>query len=377
MADKIFKKDYTKQFQRLAELKAANDLGHEYNQIREQLVIDNYDLVDWCLEKYFSDTEIPQDEVRMYALEGLVIAINNFTYQKGFTFASYAIRAIKHNIQNHFKEMMGINWQNYLQKASLAEPITSQVIETDDYYLTDSKCQMPMTLEDYEEIDNYEDANSQGFEEDYAAIVDYHLLQKEVKKAMISLPEKEQIVLNLIFGLNDNPPLSMEDTARKLNISYDTVRQILAKGLRHLRHPLNTRRLKPFYEDGETKGNREILVNINFHNQIFIYLINLIKNHLSFSSMLEFINMNFNIKWTKEDLIKAIDILNQLAVMINDKVNKDQSMSSIIQELNESSLYPVVFNNKYYTWLSGFSSQLVNAIINDYEIVDLEQMKKM
>ncbi len=381
MADEVINSliqaDYSEQFKRLEEIKNKSEFDREYEKIREQIIEENIMLVDWCLKTYFSNVPLPYDEAKMYGIEGLVIAVNNYDYTKGFKFSAYAIRSIKHNIQRYFKEMLGVRWVNYDNEeiSSIEQMVSESSVVVDD--LSDPRFEMPMTLDDYQAIDDYEDENLVGYEQDFAEITDYHMLKKVVSSIIGELREEEQKVLKLRFGFDGDGIKTREEVAKDLGVSLEVERGIEARAIKHLRHPIRARKLRPFYESGEVKGNRDILVNINLQNQIFIYLVNLIKNQLSFSSMLEFINMNFNMKWTNDDLVKAIEILNKLAVMINEKVNKNENITDIIRELNESSLYPVVFNNRYYTWLSGFSEKLVASIINDYKVVDLEQMKKM
>ena len=355
-----------------------------YEKIREQLVQDNIYLVDWCLQTYFSDTPIPQDEAKMYGLEGLVIAINNYDYQKGFSFASYAIRSIKHNIQRYFKEMIGISWNNYVKKSSsvdsFADDLPSSLVAEDTMYSYNPRYEMPMTLEDYEAIDEVEDQTSIKVDENLADIADYHLLQKEIATAINTLPEREREVLNLRFGLKDGIAHSREETAKKLNISLEVVRDTEARAIRHLRHPLHTRKLKPFYEPtADVNRPSKTSIYIEVKNKVYIYLIQLLKSNLSYSAIISFIKMQFNIDWTMEDLTKAINLLNQLSTMIHERLNNGSSIKSIIDELNESSIFPVIFDNKYYSWNVGFSEEFITSIINNYEIIDLdkEELKKM
>lgn len=384
MAEKLVTKDFTEQFKKLALLKADKSFTKEYEKIREQLVQDNIYLVDWCLQTYFSDTPIPQDEAKMYGLEGLVIAINNYDYQKGFSFASYAIRSIKHNIQRYFKEMIGISWNNYVKKSSsvdsFADDLPSSLVAEDTMYSYNPRYEMPITLEDYEAIDEVEDQTSIKVDENLADIADYHLLQKEIATAINTLPEREREVLNLRFGLKDGIAHSREETAKKLNISLEVVRDTEARAIRHLRHPLHTRKLKPFYEPtADVNRPSKTSIYIEVKNKVYIYLIQLLKSNLSYSAIISFIKMQFNIDWTMEDLTKAINLLNQLSTMIHERLNSGSSIKSIIVELNESSIFPVIFDNKYYSWNVGFSEEFITSIINNYEIIDLdkEELKKM
>ena len=364
MTTEIINKDYTKQFKRLEELSSSNNFNSEYQNLREQLVIENLPLIDFCLQTYFSTYDIPKDDAKMYGIEGLVIAINNFDYHKGSNFASYAILSIKHNIQRFLKDMTGLSFQEDEKKVA-----TSSI----SIYSNDPRFEMPMTEEDYEDIDVLEDEISIIVDEDFSEIADYHLLQKEIAKAIKTLPENERQVLKFRYGLDGNGAKTLTDVAKKLNVTTEVVRNTEQRALRHLRHPLHTRKLKPFYEE-QPKNSNKIAPYIELKNEIYIYLIDLLKNKLSLSSISTFIKMKFNVEWTTEDLTKAITLLNDLATTVHELINHGTNIEDIIATLNESPLYPIIFDNKYYTWNPGFSENFISKIANDYEKIDLNQV---
>ncbi len=60
----------------------------------------------------------------------------------------------------------------------------------------------------------------------------------------------EQIirVLSMRFGLNDDNPKTLQETAKQMNYSVTHIRNIENKGLRMLRHPTRITKLEPFVE---------------------------------------------------------------------------------------------------------------------------------
>lgn len=370
MTIKLNKNDFKEQFQRLEYLKEHNDLNEEYKAIREQLVKENMYLVDWCLKNYFSNVEIPHEDAKMYGLEGLVIAINKYDYKKGYPFSSYAIRAIKHNIEKYLSEMALSGSVNYLPSSD-STLVQERPKTTLDYQ---PRYEMPMTLEDYEEIDSYEDETFPSFEENYVEIVDYHRLKEEVSSVIKELPQNEQDVLNFRFGLKDGVAKTREEIAKILGISIDVVRNLEQRALNHLKHPLHTRRLRPYYEAESHQRTDNKEVQINLKNDVYLYIIDLLKNHISLQSILDFLKMKYNIEWSMFSLTRAINLLNQLSIRINEGINSGKTIEEIIEDLNHSPLYPVVYGYKYYSWPSGFTKEFINSIINDYEIIDLDQL---
>jgi RNA polymerase primary sigma factor len=65
--------------------------------------------------------------------------------------------------------------------------------------------------------------------------VTYSLQEQALRKAVAELPEREQQVVRLRYGLNgDTDPKSLEAIGRELGITRERVRQIEASALEHL-----------------------------------------------------------------------------------------------------------------------------------------------
>jgi RNA polymerase primary sigma factor len=55
--------------------------------------------------------------------------------------------------------------------------------------------------------------------------------------------------LRLRFGLADGCPYTLEEVGAKFNVTRERIRQIEAKALRKLKHPLRSKKLKDFLEE--------------------------------------------------------------------------------------------------------------------------------
>ena len=66
--------------------------------------------------------------------------------------------------------------------------------------------------------------------------------------ALTTLKPREEKALKLRYGIEDNQPRTLEETAREFNLTRERIRQIEAKALRKLRHPSRSERLRPFLE---------------------------------------------------------------------------------------------------------------------------------
>ncbi len=72
------------------------------------------------------------------------------------------------------------------------------------------------------------------------------LLKEQMEEILDQLSERERRVLIMRFGLEDGVTRTLEDVGREFNVTRERVRQIEAKALRKLRHPLRSRKLRDY-----------------------------------------------------------------------------------------------------------------------------------
>lgn len=73
-------------------------------------------------------------------------------------------------------------------------------------------------------------------------------LQEEVARAIEALDPREQLVINMRFGILDDQSQTLEQVGRQMHITKERVRQIECRALRKLRHSSNSRWLSEFAE---------------------------------------------------------------------------------------------------------------------------------
>ena len=71
-------------------------------------------------------------------------------------------------------------------------------------------------------------------------------LRVEVKRALLTLSLREREVLELFYGLDDHPPMALEEIGDKFHLTRERVRQIKEKAIRRLRHAHKTKPLRNF-----------------------------------------------------------------------------------------------------------------------------------
>ncbi|MBI5305564.1 MAG: RNA polymerase sigma factor RpoD [Chloroflexi bacterium] len=72
------------------------------------------------------------------------------------------------------------------------------------------------------------------------------LLKEQMQDVLDQLGERERRVLELRFGLRDGQARTLEEVGQEFGVTRERIRQIEAKALRKLRHPLRSRKLKDY-----------------------------------------------------------------------------------------------------------------------------------
>jgi len=72
------------------------------------------------------------------------------------------------------------------------------------------------------------------------------LLKEHMREILAELTDRERKVLEMRFGLIDGQSRTLEEVGQEFGVTRERIRQIEAKALRKLRHPLRSRKLKDY-----------------------------------------------------------------------------------------------------------------------------------
>ena len=98
-----------------------------------------------------------------------------------------------------------------------------------------------------------EDSNLGDFIEDIKAknpndMITYYKLSEHTRDILDTLSPREASVLRLRFGIDCDSDHTLEEVGKIFNVTRERIRQIEAKALRKLRHPVRSRILKTFID---------------------------------------------------------------------------------------------------------------------------------
>jgi RNA polymerase primary sigma factor len=76
------------------------------------------------------------------------------------------------------------------------------------------------------------------------------MLKERIESVLSTLTFREREIIKLRYGIGDGYTYTLEEVGRIFRVTRERVRQIEAKAVRKLQHPVRSRRLGGFLEAG-------------------------------------------------------------------------------------------------------------------------------
>jgi len=202
---------------------------------------------------------------------GLMKAVDRFEYRRGYKFSTYATWWIRQSITRAIADQARtiripvhmIETINKIIKVSKElvqdlgrEPFPDEIAERVGFSVEKVRKVLRITREPVSleaPVNDDEDTHLADFIEDKHSNTPqdtaiYDDLYEQLNKVLSTLTPREEKVVRMRFGLGEKYDHTLEEVGQFFDVTRERVRQIEAKALKKLKHPVRSKRLKCFAE---------------------------------------------------------------------------------------------------------------------------------
>lgn len=252
-------------------LQIVEERRRRYQRARRRLAEANLRLVVSVAKRYrgrgLAFADLIQEGNR-----GLMRAVDKYEHRMGFKFGTYATWWIRQGIQRALADhartvrvpchqvgtlaaierVRGELSIEYGREPTVQEIAASLGVTEEETRTLRAVARQPVSI--HEPLNGGDGERALGdflddpSQENPGEHVDQSLLKERIAEVLRSLAPREREVIEMRFGLRDGQPKTLDEVARSYGITRERIRQIEARSLLKLRHPLRSEKLAGFTE---------------------------------------------------------------------------------------------------------------------------------
>lgn len=252
------------------QVEATRLVHDQYEQAKQELSGGNLRLVVSIAKKY-RNRGLNFLDLIQEGNTGLMRAVDKYEYRRGYKFSTYATWWIRQAITRaiadqartiripvHMIETMS-NIRNIVKRLIQEkgrEPTLEEISKAANLSISETRrvlkiSKRPISLD--RPIGESEDSFFGDFIEDETtaspiSLATQEMLKDKIDSVLNTLTYREREIIKLRYGLGDGYTYTLEEVGRIFNVTRERVRQIEAKAVRKLQHPVRSRQLEGFID---------------------------------------------------------------------------------------------------------------------------------
>ena len=256
-------------------LHAIETVFWEYEQAKRDLSGGNLRLVVSIAKKY-RNRGLSFLDVIQEGNTGLMRAVDKYEYKRGYKFSTYATwwirQAITRAVADHARTIRipvhMIETMSHLRASEKAlfqlfgrEPTIDELAKASNMSVEDVRkvvkiSRQPVSLD--RPVGETEDSSFGDFLEDTRCAspsqsATGETLKQRLEHVLKTLTYREREIIKLRYGIGDGYTYTLEEVGRIFKVTRERVRQVEAKALKKLQHPVRSRKLAGFLEESITE----------------------------------------------------------------------------------------------------------------------------
>lgn len=221
-----------------------NTSPHTKQRIKDTIITHNMKFAAKCANTYISKySHVDPDDIKGYAMMGLIDTVDRFDHTRGLRFTSYAVWWIKNFIIRNIETEESLirypaNIHRQLQVEINNKDISYDMLSMINTVRGGNSIDASIEYGDGRSSNTFSDLLEDDSIEHMDDVITNNQLKEQIAKAFKYLTKDERYVMQSAYGFHTGEKRPLRDIADDLNVTHDRIRYIRNKSIQKLKKAL-------------------------------------------------------------------------------------------------------------------------------------------